>query len=69
MQWQSLPVGEDGELDGIAGGCHCLLVLLRMDLNPDVCVGRDQSCALRIHHDCADLVQQDGRARDPVVRP
>lgn len=65
----SLPVREDGQLDGVACGGQSLPVLLCMHLNSDVGVWGDHGSALRLHYNCADLIQQDGRPFNPVSRP
>lgn len=61
------PVGEDGQLDGVA--LHSLLRLLcacsgppPLQLDSHVLGGSDMSSAAGLHHDGADAVDEHGRA-------
>lgn len=63
------PVGEDGQLDRVTLCQKVLLVdLWPLHIHLDVHVGGDLSCAFGLHHNGADVINQDSRARDAVTR-
>lgn len=65
----ALPVGEDGQLDWVTLGQQILLLHRGpLHIHLDVHVGRDEGAALGLHHNGADVIDQDGWAGDLVPR-
>ena len=64
----AIPVGEDSQLYRVALGQQVLLVHFRaLHVHLDVHVGSYTGPALGLHHNGADVIDQNGRARDLVA--
>ena len=61
-------MGEDSQLHRVALGQQVLLLNFRaLHVHLDVHVGSDQGCAFRLHHNGADVINQNGRAWDDFM--